>query len=426
MNIRTGAWLAWSLAGLSVVMFVATGVLDALARSAQSAGDWFTFLSVSDAVTFLFYLAFPIVGALVASRKPQNPIGWILLADGLLWMILAATDSYSRYGVAKPGSVPFPVAIGTLGNQWLWIPTIGLLGIYLVLLFPDGKLPSRRWRPLAVFSAVVIVVSSVTEGLAPGPLENQGGVRNPFGLEALPWLVGLTYILFPLLPLCIFAAAMSLVMRYRRSRGEERQQIKWIAFVVSFAGLWYLISMLTQLVVVLMSGANLPQAPLWFELLASVAVLGFTGVPVAIGFAVLRYRLYDIDIIINSTLVYGSLTAMLVALYVAVVAATQTILRALTGQTEQPQLAVVISTLVIAALFNPLRHRIQSFIDRRFYRRKYDARKTLEAFSARLRDETDLETLNNDLEGVVRETMQPAHVSLWLRPDRTPEERAER
>ncbi|MDQ3862782.1 MAG: hypothetical protein M3317_04655 [Actinomycetota bacterium] len=427
MSARAAAWLAWSLAGLSVVMLVATGVLDALASSAQSSGDRFTILSVSDAVTSLFYLAFPIVGALVASRKPRNPIGWILLADGLLWMVLAATDSYSRYGVAKPGSVPFPVAIGTLGNQWLWIPTIGLLGIYLLLLFPDGKLPSRRWRPLAVFSAVVIVVSSVTEGLAPGPLENQGGVRNPFGLEALPWLVGLTYILFPLLPLCIFAAAVSLVMRYRRSRGEERQQIKWIAFVASFAGLWFLISMLTQLVVVLMSGADLPQAPLWFELLASVAVLGFTGVPVAIGFAVLRYRLYEIDIIINRTLVYGSLTAMLVALYFGVVAATQTILRALTGQTEQPQQAVVISTLVIAALINPLRRRIQSFIDRRFYRRKYDARKTLEAFSARLRDETDLETLNNDLEGVVRETMQPAHVSLWLRPDRPrKEERAER
>jgi uncharacterized membrane protein len=151
-----------------------------------------------------------------------------------------------------------------------------------------------------------------------------------------------------------------------------------------------------------------------------VVVLSFAGVPVAIGFAVLKYRLYDIDVVINRTLVYGSLTVMLVALYFASVATTQTILRALTGQTEQPQLAIVVSTLVIAALFNPLRRRIQSFIDRRFYRRKYDARKILEAFSARLRDETDLETLKNDLAGVIRETMQPAHVSLWLRPDRTP------
>ena len=151
-----------------------------------------------------------------------------------------------------------------------------------------------------------------------------------------------------------------------------------------------------------------------------MVVLSFAGVPVAIGFAVLKYRLYDIDVVINRTLVYGSLTVMLVALYFASVATTQTILRALTGQTEQPQLAIVVSTLVIAALFNPLRRRIQSFIDRRFYRRKYDARKILEAFSARLRDETDLETLKNDLAGVIRETMQPAHVSLWLRPDRLP------
>ena len=261
---------------------------------------------------------------------------------------------------------------------------------------------------------------SITEGLAPGPLENQGGVRNPFGLEALPWLVDVSYIILPLLPLCILASAVSLVLRFRRSRGDVRQQIKWIAFVTSFAGLLYFIAMISQLVIVSSGGGRLPPTPWWFELLFSVAVLGFAGVPVAIGLAVLKYRLYDIDVVINLTLVYGSLTAMLVALYFGCVATTQTILRALTGQTEQPQLAIVISTLVIAALFNPLRRRIQSFIDRRFYRRKYDARKTLEAFSARLRDETDLETLNHDLASVIRETMQPAHVSLWLRPDRPP------
>jgi hypothetical protein len=175
-------------------------------------------------------------------------------------------------------------------------------------------------------------------------------------------------------------------------------------------------------VVLLRSDGSLPPFPWWAEVFFTVAVLGFAGVPVAIGFAVLKYRLYDIDVVINRTLVYGSLTAMLVALYFGSVATTQTILRALTGQTEQPQLAVVISTLVIAALFNPLRRRIQFFIDRRFYRRKYDARNTLQTFSARLRDETDLETLNNELAGVIRETMQPAHVSLWLRPDRPPKQ----
>jgi hypothetical protein len=422
MSARAAAWLAWSLAALSVAMFVASGVLYVLAEAAQAPGDWVTVGTVSETVTFLAFLAFPIVGALVASRRPENPIGWICLADGLLWMLLSVSDGYSVYGVARPGSVPFPVAVGTLSNQWLWVPTVGLLGIYLILLFPDGKLPSRRWRPLAWFSGVVIVVLSVAGGLAPGPLENQGRIRNPFGIEALPWLQDAVYLILPLLPLCIFASAVSMVLRYRRSRGEVRQQIKWVAFVASLSGLSYLIPMIFASVVLLRSDDSLPPFPWWAEVFFTVAVLGFAGVPVAIGFAVLKYRLYDIDVVINRTLVYGSLTAMLVALYFGCVATTQTILRALTGQTEQPQLAVVISTLVIAALFNPLRRHVQSFIDRRFYRRKYDARNTLETFSARLRDETDLETLNNDLAGVIRETMQPAHVSLWLRPDRSPKQ----
>jgi hypothetical protein len=403
---------------LSVAIFIAASVLSTLPRPAPSPGA--PSATSDDTVSFVLFLAFPIVGAVVASRRPRNPIGWILLADGLLWMILAVTDSYSVYGVARSGSVPYPVAIGAIGNQWLWILTVGLIGIYLLLLFPDGKLPSRRWRPLAIFSAVVILLSSVAEGLSPGPLENQGMVRNPFGVETLPWLVDASYVLLPLLPLCILASAISMVLRYRRSGGEVRQQIKWVAFVASFSGTTYLIAMLSQLAVLAESEGGLPLFPWWAEVLFSVAVLGFAGVPVAIGFAVMRYRLYDIDIIINRTLVYGSLTAMLVAIYFGGVAMMQALFRAFTGQEEQPQLAVVVSTLAIAALFNPLRKRIQSFIDRRFYRRKYDARKTVEAFSARLRDEMDLETLNRDLAGVIEETLQPAHVSLWLRSDGNP------
>jgi hypothetical protein len=369
---RATSLLAWSLAGLCVAMFVAVGVLDFLAGSARFPDNSTIIGIIGEAVTFVLFLAFPIVGALVASRQPRNPIGWICLADGLLWMIISVTDSYFVYGVARPGSVPFPVAIGTIGDQWLWVPTIGLLGIYLLLLFPDGRLPSRRWRPLALFSAVTIVLSSVAEGLAPGPLENQGGVRNPFGVEAFPWLVGVTYILLPLLPLCIFASAISMVLRYRRSSGEVRQQIKWIAFVGSFAGLSFLISMVSQLVVVAIRGDNLPQIPWWFELLSDVAVLGFAGVPVAIGFAVLRYRLYDIDIIINRTLVYGALTVTLVAVYFGAIVVLQRLFVLLTGQ--RSTLAVVASTLTIAAIFNPLRRRIQGFVDRRFYRRRTSTR----------------------------------------------------
>jgi hypothetical protein len=200
--------------------------------------------------------------------------------------------------------------------------------------------------------------------------------------------------------------------------GEVREQIKWIVLAGSFVGLLAFLSTTLGLLIVpeVMSGGG-GSLPLWLQFLLYVTNLSFAGVPVAIGFAILRYRLYTIDLIINRTLVYVTLTATLALVYLGGVAATQTVFRVLTGQEQQPQLAVVISTLVIAALFNPLRRRIQSLIDRRFYRRKYDAAKTLEAFNARLREETDLDALSSDVVGVVRETMQPEHVSLWLRPE---------
>jgi hypothetical protein len=296
-----------------------------------------------------------------------------------------------------------------------------LLAIYLVLLFPEGRLPSRRWRPLAWFSGVVIVLESVAQGLIPGPLPDFGGVRNPFGLEGQPWVEDAANALLVPLLLCILASVVSLILRYRRSGGEVRQQIKWIAFAGSFLGLVFVGTMVGSLILFYFApetwGGTAQTPPFWLTLLFYVMLLSFGGVPVAVAFAVLKYRLYNIDVIINRTLVYGALTATLALIYFGGVATTQTVFRALTGQGRQPQLAIVVSTLVIAALFNPLRKRIQSFIDRRFYRRKYDARKTLEAFSAKLRDETDLEALSNELVGAVRETMQPAHVSLWLRPD---------
>ena len=423
MSARASAWLAWWLAALTMAMFLASAALYVLANSAQSPGNWMTVGTVSEILGFVPFLAFPIVGALIASRRPQNPIGWICLADGLLWSLLGMTDYYSLYGVAQPGSVSFPVAITAALSQWLWLPPVGLLGIYMILLFPDGRLPSRRWRPLAWLSGAVIVLGSVSIAFDPGPLSGLGEVRNPFGLEGAPWVADAFNIVFPLLPLCILASALSLVLRFRRSRGEERQQIKWIAFAASLVGLLFLSGIVTSFIPweALTTGGRLPS---WLEnlerVLEQVIALSYAGVPIAVGLAVLRYRLYNIDLLINRTLVYVALTATLALIYFGGVATTQAIFRALTGQEQQPQLAVVVSTLVIAALFNPLRRRIQSFIDRRFYRRKYDARKTLEAFSAKLRNETDLDALTGEVVGVVAETMQPAHVSLWLRPDRPP------
>jgi hypothetical protein len=403
-NTRT-AWLAWSLACLTLAMSAASVALLVLARSVHVPSS-----SIADDLLFsVSFLAFPVVGAMIASRRPQNPIGWICLADGLLWTLITLIEDYSLYGLAVPGSVPFPVGIFAL-TAWMWVPAVGLFGIYLLLLFPDGRLPNRKWRPLARLFGAEMVLLSMVVFLTPGPLLGLGGARNPFGLEALPWVADAQWVLIPLLPVCILASALSLVLRYRRSGGEVRQQIKWVAFASSLMGLVYLSHAVRSLV--------LPEvAP---ALTQYMVILSVAGVPTAIGFAVLRFRLYDIDVVINRALVYGSLTITLSLAYFGGVTTTQAVLGVLTGQQEQPQLAVVVSTLAIAALFNPLRHRVQSFIDRRFYRKKYDAAKTLEAFSARLRDETDLERLGEHLTGAVGEAMQPAHISLWLRPTAAP------
>jgi hypothetical protein len=399
MSTRTAAWLAWSLAALSVMMFVAAIALHVLARSVDSPGEWSTLGAVGRVLSFVPFLAFPLVGALVASRRPRNWVGWILLADGLLWTFGAVLDSYRVYGLARPGSVPFSGAVHALG-QWLWVPAVGLFAVYLILLFPDGRLPSRRWRPLAWFSGAVMVLLSA-------------GIGKPFGLEQYPWVSDALPVVLALLPLCILASAVSLVLRYRRAGTEVREQIKWVAFAALFVGVQFVIDIGASLLLVLMTASG--REPAWLALLDQVGFIMFAGVPIAVGIAVLKYRLYDIDVIINRALVYGSLTATLVALYFGGILVLQRLFVALTGQ--QSTLAVVASTLAIAALFNPLRRRIQGFVDRRFYRRKYDASKTLETFSAKLRDATDLEALSGDLKAVVGETMQPEHVSLWLRPD---------
>jgi hypothetical protein len=408
MSPRRASLLAWSLAGLSVIVFVAGVPLYVLSSSARVTGI------IGELLGGVLFLVFPVVGALIAARRPRNPIGWILMADGLVFNLSGTLDYYSDYGVARPGSLPFVVGMATI-NNWLWVPAVGLIGTFVFLLFPDGRLPSRRWRPVAWLSGLAIVLVCIQVGLTPGPLEGLEGVRNPIGFMVFPWMKTVPYILIPLFLLCMVLSVFSLVLRYRHSRGEERQQIKWIAFAASLIGTLYLIAMIGSIVYP-QDTWFAPGSPLWQISLEYAAFLSFPLVPVAIGFAMLRYRLYDIDVVINRALVYGSLTATLVLIYFGGVATIQALFRTITGQEQQPQLAVVVSTLAIAGLFNPLRHRIQSFIDRRFYRRKYDAAKTLDVFAARLRDEIDLEALGGDLVSVVSETMQPAHVTLWLKP----------
>ncbi len=262
------------------------------------------------------------------------------------------------------------------------------------------------WLTVA-FVVVGVILSAFSSGALLGTL---GPIRNPLGIEGFTNLYRV--VLFTISPVLLGAAALAVFMRLRRATGVERQQIKWFVYAAAASVIGTNLAYLIPGVV---------DTPLWFERVGfALNIATIPAIPLAIGIAILRYRLYDIDVVINRTLVYISLTAMLAVVYFGGVTVTQAIFRTITGQEQQPQLAVVVSTLVIAALFNPLRRRIQGFIDRRFYRSKYDARKTLEAFSAKLREETDLDSLRDDLVGVVRDTMQPSHVSLWLRPDTAP------
>ena len=399
--------MAWSLAGLSVAMFVGNVVLFVLTRVEQSPGDRTTVEYFIRVFLYVPFLAFPIVGALVASRRPRNAVGWICLVSGLLWLFPALGDAFVSYERATTdtlmSSVRFLDALITA--TWPW--SVGLPGIFLILLFPDGRLPSRRWRLFAIFAGVVIALMPALFLL---PIQGKQ-------LEQYPWLVAVASFALLMLPACILTSALSLVLRYRRSGVEVREQIKWLAFAASLVGVMYFGTVASGLLFAPDSLLTNETSPLWLTLQQFLFVQSFAAVPIAVGVAILKYRLYDIDIIINRALVYGPLTVMLLVVYFGGVVTMQTLFRTLTGLEQQSQLAVVASTLAIAALFNPLRRRIQSFIDRRFFRSKYDAGKILEAFSARLRDETDLDTLNAELITVVRESMQPEHASLWLRPN---------
>jgi hypothetical protein len=352
-------------------------------------------------------MAVSVVGALVAAHRPENLIGWIFCAASLFQGLANFGYEYATYALlTEPGSLPLGAETSWLGN-WIWALGLGLILIFLPLLFPDGRLPSRRWRWVGwVGGASSVGVVAVLAADFLWPERGVALLKSPTSEEQGPqWILDLLVeaVAFPLILLAGLAAVISLFARFRRARGDERQQIKWFAYAAALTLFW------TFLV------EGIPDSSPLFEALTAVpGVLVIPSIPIAAGVAIFRYRLYDIDRIINRTLVYAALTGVLVTVYVGGVVALQTLFRSLTG--GESTLAVVASTFAIAALFNPLRRGIQAFIDRRFYRRKYDARETLATFSARLRDETDLETLAGDLVMVVGETVQPAHVSLWRRP----------
>ena len=398
------------LLALAVVVFLLGGIIVLLLLGPQDPNfrrDTAGFVAFVCA-----FAAFGLVGALLIWQRPGNILGWILAADGLLAVWGASADTYVDVVRETGASTDLLFLASVWMSLWYWFPVLALSLIFTPLLFPDGKLPSRRWRPVAWAAVSTLALISFLAAFRER-IESSGiSMDNPVGIPGIedPEKSQIGSVLFGFFIVFLVAALASVVIRYLHSGGVQRHQIKWLMFATLMAVL---------LTIFENFAAFLPKSGVPFA-------ISITLFPVAIAVAIFRYRLYDIDVIINRALVYGALTVSLVLVYLMGVAGVQTVFRLLTGQDQQPQLAVVASTLVIAALFNPLRRRIQATIDRRFYRRKYDARKTLDDFSIRLRDETDLQQLNADLLSVVRETMQPAHASLWLRsPERASGQEAE-
>jgi hypothetical protein len=358
----------------------------------------------------LILLIFITVGAFVASHRPKNPIGWIICAAALIWGLSDLSLEYGVYAlITSPGSLPFGVFVsllGTAGRGFAWFPII----TFLLLLFPNGHLPSPRWRPLAWLIVCLLVAYPLTLLLDPTPFINfdprLATVQNPLGISGTSALFDLfnTLIILGLFATAI-ACIASVIIRFRRARGDERQQLKWLAY-----GTIMSLLIIVTIIVIIFTNINVGF------LSSMLFYLPVLIIAISVGIAIMRYRLYNIDILINRTLVYGFLTALLALIYFGLIFILQSLVRALTGQISQTPLVLVSSTLVIYAIFRPLRSRMQQVIDHRFYRRKYDAVKVVEAFSTTLRNEVDLNQLREHLISVVQETMQPTHVSLWVRP----------
>jgi hypothetical protein len=406
---RPGARATFVLA-LCVALFAFSGTFGVLANDAKQSGSWsgggiwIGLALVAAAVTY------PAAGWLIAARRAESPIGWILLAIGVMWG-MGFSSTYADYTLKLHHHLPGGALVASVGGAF-WLPAIGVTGTFLLLLFPDGHLPGRRWSWVAWASAGSILTALAYLILRPGSLADAGypGVQNPLGIEALRPVLGAGWVAILFVIAMMVASAASLVVRYRRARGTERQQVKWLAAAAAGVAAVY--------AVVVPVGAYVDPSsqdtPAWLSAAQSISLLGFGLIPVAIVFAVLRYRLYEIDVIIRRTLVYAVLVALLAALYLGGVTLVGGLLRTITGGSGA--IGVTVSTLLVAAAFHPLRARIQWAVDRRFYRGRYDAVRTLESFSGRLREHVEIEAVSGEVLDVVHQTLQPAHVSLWLRP----------
>ena len=386
---RRAPMIAWLIVVVSLAL-ATTGVVVGAVGAGGTAGD-FAFISVG----IVLLLVVSIVGGLVASRQPRNPIGWILCAFIAFEGISTLAAGYAE---VAPADATRGAGQGAAWfANWAYVSFFALV-IFVLLYFPDGRLLSRRWRLAAWCGALGVVMFAGGSAFQPGRLHDYPKVANPVAVNrTFAEVLGLAGMALTICALC--AGAVAIVVRYRRSGGLARLQIKWLALAAVFA-------VVAVAVGGTMGGLGLENAG------NAIILVGVLGVPVAIGIALLRYRLYDIDRVISRTLVYGSLTVVLGAGYAGLVLAGQTLFSSFAGGSN---LAIAVSTLVVAALFLPLRGRVQVLVDRRFNRRRYDAQRTLEAFGARLREQVDLETLTTELVATVRDTLQPRHVSLWLR-----------
>jgi hypothetical protein len=398
MPTRTRTVLAWSLwlatfgccaAGLAVTLAVVRPLTVAV-------------LAEGAARALVYPLGYATVGLVLTLRRPANPIGWLYAAAGLMWSLAIPGEPWVAQLVAEHRPLPLAAQAAAVYGEFSWVPAT-ILGVTLpALLVPDGRLRSRRWRPVAVAALVAAALALVGSSLTPARLEDLP-IDNPFGLAgpagAIAAAMAATGVL--LWGATLVAALTCVVLRFRAARGVERQQLRWVAAGAGAA------------VAGLMGGAAAPQG----TLLASVLYASVLCVPVAIGVAVLRYRLWDLDRLVSRTVTYALVTALLVLPYLLIVPAAG---RLAAGSGS---LAVAAATLAAAAVFQPLRRRVQDLVDRRFNRRRYDAARTVEAFAARLRDQVDLNALHSELLTVVDQTMQPTQASLWLGSPATPPSR---
>ena len=403
MSARGAGRLAWTAAGLSLACGVVTTVLLASIPAERLPAE--DRLDVPDVLFALAFVAYAAVGALIVSTHPRNRVGWLFCAIGTAFPATGLLWAYAAYGrFARSSGLPGD-EITAWTFAWSSDPLLVLL-VLLLLLFPTGSFVSRRWRLVGVAALALATAWAAALALDPGPLYNFDSIPNPLGIDAaggvLETVASLSSVALSLL---VIGAALSMIARYRRADVVERQQIKWLAAAAGFGAVMVLALTTLSLAVDDDRGA-------WEVITSILAFLAIAALPIGAGIGILRHRLYDIDVVIRRTLVYGALTASLALVYVGSVLLLQLLLRPLT---EESDLAIAGSTLAVAAVFRPLRSRVQAAVDRRFYRRRYDAARTLEAFSSRLRDELDLDALGGELRGVVRETMQPGHVSLWLR-----------